>query len=151
MVSMCSKSDDSSLIHFRDMTVAPTEPLCCVTWLQKTLPLQKAIHSDYPSTTTTTIWRPLCRSTCVSSQHLQLRTGGFCVVGAKFYCLHALADGTQCIRWEKTLKFSLTVLSTLSPYLTTVLLIRVKSNFARRLRRDKSKSAFSHFSVRWLM
>jgi len=151
MVSMCTKSDDSSLIHFRDMTVAPTEPLCCVTWLQKTLPWQKAIHSDYPSTTTTTIWRPLCRSTCVSSRHLQLRTGGFCVVGAKFYCLHALADGTQCIRWEKTLKFSLTVLSTLSPYLTTVLLIRVKSNFARRLRRDKSKSAFSHFSVHWLM
>jgi len=33
-----------------------------------------------------------------------------------FYCLHALADGNQCIRIrEKTLEFS-TVLSTLCPY-----------------------------------
>ena len=39
-------------------------------------------------------------------------------VGATFYCLHALADGNQRIRIrEKTLEFSSTVLSTLSPYL----------------------------------
>jgi len=49
--------------------------------------------------------------------HLQLRTGGF-FVSAKFYCPHALADGTQCIQIrEKTLEFSSTVLSTMSPYL----------------------------------
>jgi len=36
-------------------------------------------------------------------------------VGAKFYCLHVLADGNQRIRVrEKTLEFS-AVLSTLSP------------------------------------
>jgi len=35
------------------------------------------------------------------------------IVGAKFYCLHALADSNQCIRIrEKTLEFSSTVLST---------------------------------------
>jgi len=34
--------------------------------------------------------------------------------GAKFYCLHALADGNQCIRIkEKMLEFSIV----LSPYL----------------------------------
>ena len=39
-------------------------------------------------------------------------------VGAEFYCPHFLADGNQRIRiTEKTLEFSLTVLSTLSPYL----------------------------------
>ena len=39
-------------------------------------------------------------------------------VGAKFYCPHALADSNQRIRIrENTLKFSSTVLSTLSPYL----------------------------------
>jgi len=38
-------------------------------------------------------------------------------VGAKFYCPHAPADGNHCIRIrEKTLEFSSTVLSTLSPY-----------------------------------
>jgi len=38
-------------------------------------------------------------------------------VDAKFYCPHALADGTQCIRIrDKTLQFSSTVLSTLSLY-----------------------------------
>jgi len=36
-------------------------------------------------------------------------------IGAKFYCLHALADGNQCIQTrEKTLEFSSTVLSTLT-------------------------------------
>jgi len=50
------------------------------------------------------------------SQHLQLRTGGFC--WCKVYCPHALADGNQRIRIrEKTLEFSSTVLSTLSLYL----------------------------------
>ena len=39
--------------------------------------------------------------------------------GAKFYCLHALADGSLRIRIrEKTLEFSSAVLSTLSPYWT---------------------------------
>jgi len=39
-------------------------------------------------------------------------------VGAKFYGPHALADGNQRIRIrEKTLEFSLTMLSALSPYL----------------------------------
>jgi len=38
-------------------------------------------------------------------------------VGAEFY-IHTLADSSQCIRIrEKTLEFSSTVLSTLSPYL----------------------------------
>jgi len=38
-------------------------------------------------------------------------------VGAKFYCPHALADGNQRIRIrEKTLEFSPTVSSTVSPY-----------------------------------
>jgi len=67
--------------------------------------------------TTTTILRPLYRSTCVS-RHLQLRTVLENFAGAKFYCTHALPDGDQRIRiWEKTLEFSTTVLSTLSPYL----------------------------------
>jgi len=39
-------------------------------------------------------------------------------VGAKFKCLHALADGNQYIRIrEKMLEFSSTLLSALSPYL----------------------------------
>ena len=39
-------------------------------------------------------------------------------VDAKFYCPNALADGDQCIQiGKKTLQFSSTVLSTLSPYL----------------------------------
>jgi len=39
-------------------------------------------------------------------------------VGAKFYCLHALADSNQCIQiTEKMLEFSSTVLSTPPPYL----------------------------------
>jgi len=42
-----------------------------------------------------THFMPLYRSTC-SSLHLQLRTGGFSC--AKFYCPHALADGSQCVR-----------------------------------------------------
>ena len=38
-------------------------------------------------------------------------------VGAKFYCLHAFAEGNQRIRiMEKTLELSSIVLSTLSPY-----------------------------------
>jgi len=66
------------------------------------------------NTTTTILW-PLYRSTCVS-RHLLLRTGGF--FGAKFSCLHALADSNQSIRIrEKMLEFSSTVLSTVSPYL----------------------------------
>jgi len=64
---------------------------------------------------TTAVLRPLYRSTCVS-RYLQLRTGGFrwCIV-----LLPACpSDGNQCIRIrEKTLEFSSTVLSTLSPYL----------------------------------
>ena len=58
---------------------------------------------------------PFYSSTCFS-QRLQWRIGGFC--SGKFYCPRALADGNQCIRIrEKTLEFSSTVLSTLSPYL----------------------------------
>jgi len=40
-------------------------------------------------------------------------------VGAKYYCLHALADGNQCIRIREntSVEFSSTVLSTPSPYL----------------------------------
>ena len=64
------------------------------------------------TTTTTTVLRPLYRSTCVS-RHFQLRTGGH-FVGSKFYCPHALAGGNQRIRIRE---FSSTVLSTLSPYL----------------------------------
>ena len=38
-------------------------------------------------------------------------------VGAQFYCPHAIADSNQRIQIrEKTLEFSSTVLSTLSPY-----------------------------------
>jgi len=40
------------------------------------------------------------------------------IIGAKFYCLHALAGGNQHIGLtEKTLEFSSTALSTLSPCL----------------------------------
>ena len=43
-------------------------------------------------------------------------------VHAKFYCPHALAVGNQRIRIrKKTLEFSSTVLSTLSPYLHDVM------------------------------
>ena len=46
------------------------------------------------------------------------------LVGAKFFCPHALADSNQHI-WirEKTLEFSSTVLPTLSPYLAQALKI----------------------------
>jgi len=66
-------------------------------------------HKNTPTTTTTILW-PLYRSTCIS-QHLED------FGGAKFYCPHALADGNEHI-WirQKTLEFSSTVLSTLSPY-----------------------------------
>ena len=52
----------------------------------------------------------------IQQQHTQLPFYVF--VGAKFYCMHALAEGNQCtlIR-EKTLEFSLTVLPTLSLHL----------------------------------
>ena len=57
---------------------------------------------------TTTVLQPLYRSTCVNLEDL---------VGVKFYSPHALADSSQCIRIrERTLEFSSTVLSTLSPY-----------------------------------
>jgi len=60
--------------------------------------------------TTTTILRPLYRSTCVS-QHLQSKLEDF--VGAKFNCPHALADSNQGILIrEKKLEFSSTVLPT---------------------------------------
>ena len=56
---------------------------------------------EQPANQPTTVLRPLYRSTCVS-QHLQLRTGGFCCL-----CPHALADGNQHIQIrEKTLEFS---------------------------------------------
>ena len=65
-------------------------------------------HQQPPS-----VLRSLHRSTWVS-QHLQLRTEEN-FLGAKFYCPHALADGNQRIYIrEKTLEFSVTVLSTLS-------------------------------------
>ena len=61
--------------------------------------------------TTTTVLRPLYRSTCVS-WHLQLGIKEN-FAGAKFYCSHALGDGNQRIRIrQKTLEFSSTVLST---------------------------------------
>ena len=41
-------------------------------------------------------------------------------VSAKFYCPHALADGNSIWIGEKTMEFSSTVLSTLSPYLLAV-------------------------------
>jgi len=64
---------------------------------------------------TTTVLRPLYRSTC-TSRHLQLSTEEV-FVGAKLYCPHALADGNQRIRIrEKTLEFS-TVWSALLPVL----------------------------------
>ena len=63
-----------------------------------------------------------------ASRHLQLRTAGFCW-RAKFYCSHALADGNQrIVIREKTLEFSSTVLSTLSPYLK----VRVRSKVRER-------------------
>jgi len=53
------------------------------------------------TTTTTTISRPLYRSTCIMySQHLQLRTGGFCFC-EKFYWLHGLADANHAFRLRK--------------------------------------------------
>ena len=59
--------------------------------------------------------RPLYRSTCVS-RHAPPVKNWRIFVGAKFYCPHALADGNQRIRREKTLEFSSTALSTLSLY-----------------------------------
>jgi len=62
--------------------------------------------------TATTVLRPLNKST--SSGELED------FVGAKFYCPHALADGSQRILiMENTMEFYSTVLSTLSPYLIT--------------------------------
>jgi len=67
------------------------------------------------TTTTTTIFTAKIQVN-LFCQHLQLRTEDD-FVGAKYYCLHALADGNQRI-WirEKRLEFSSTVLSTLSLY-----------------------------------
>ena len=62
--------------------------------------------------TATTVLRPLNKST--SSGELED------FVGAKFYCPHAVADGSQRILiMENTMEFYSTVLSTLSPYLIT--------------------------------
>ena len=70
---------------------------------------------DYNTTTTTTVLRPLYRSTCIR-WYLQLRAAGFC--WCKVLLPHALTDGNQRIQIrEKTLEFFLTVLSTLSQYL----------------------------------
>ena len=68
------------------------------------------IHVRHTTRTTTTVLRPLYRSTCVS-QHLQLRTAGFS------WC-KVLLPANQRIRIrEKTLEFSSTVLSTRCLYL----------------------------------
>ena len=66
------------------------------------------------ATTSTVLW-PLDRTTCIS-RHPQLRTAGS--DGAKFNCLHALADGNYRIRIrENTQKFSAMVLTAPSLYL----------------------------------
>jgi len=66
------------------------------------------------TSTTTTILRLFCRSTCIS-HYFRLRRGDF--VGAKFYCPDAFAGGSQHIQIrKKTLEFSTAVLSTLFPY-----------------------------------
>jgi len=64
-------------------------------------------------TTTTTVLRPIYKSTCII-RHLQLRTGGFC------WCkvLLPICPFQHIQIREKTLKFSSTVLSTLSSYLS---------------------------------
>ena len=71
----------------------------------------------YTTTTITTVLWPLYRSTCIRADStFSEELEDF--VRAKFYCLHAFADGHQCIRIrEKMLEFSSTVLSTLYPYL----------------------------------
>jgi len=62
------------------------------------------------------------------------------VVGGKFYCPHALADGNQRIRIrEKTLEFSSTVLSTLSPYR-----IHAKSKYGVRALRSTDVATASN-------
>jgi len=48
------------------------------------------IFSLLTTTTGTTVLQPLYRTACVT-QHPQLRTED--LVEAKFYCLHAIADG----------------------------------------------------------
>jgi len=76
-------------------------------------------HAAYKYTKTTTLFyghytgQPALAGT--SSEELDDS------VRAKFYCPHALADGNQRIRiTEKMLEFSSTVLSTLSPYHTSL-------------------------------
>ena len=72
------------------------------------------VHTLLWDTTTTTVLQPLYRSTSVS-WHLKLITGGFC--WCQVFCRHALADSNQRIQVrEKTLEFSPTLFSTLSPY-----------------------------------
>ena len=59
----------------------------------------------------TNVLRTIYNSTCIRRNHEED------FVGAKFYCLHALADDNYCIRIrDKMLEFSSTVLSTPSPY-----------------------------------
>jgi len=69
------------------------------------------------TTTITTVLWPLYRPTCIRADStFSEELEDF--VRAKFYCLHAFADGHQCIQIrEKMLEFSSTVLSTLYPYL----------------------------------
>jgi len=70
-------------------------------------------HAAYKYTTTTTLFY----GQYTGQPALELDDS----VRAKFYCPHALADGNQRIRiTEKTLEFSSTVLSTLSPYHTSL-------------------------------
>jgi len=64
--------------------------------------------------TTTTILHTLYRTTCIS-QHLQLRTGGFCWSKVLLPACHC--DGNYHIQIrEKMLEFSSTVLPAPSPY-----------------------------------
>jgi len=71
----------------------------------------------------TTILQPLYRSTCISWNTPPVKNWRI-LLEQKFYCLHALANGNQCIRIrEKTLEFSSTVLSIQSLYLMSPYLI----------------------------
>ena len=89
---------------------------------------------SYATVETTTALRPLYRSTCIS-RHLQLKMADF--VGAKFYCPHALAGGSEYIGIrEKTLVFSFssTVLCSLIRIVFLMLLLKVMLKLMPTLR-----------------
>jgi len=98
VVVQLKHSSPHNILHLNHQQLTPTDATN----------LRYSLHQSLILTThtTITILQPLYRSTC-TSQHLKLRSGGFCQCKVLLPGQHALADGNQDI-WimEKMLEFS---------------------------------------------